>query len=134
MYLSPTDDQGRDLLMRRIEGPVTMLNLLRFRDDADYSESPALAPTPPISGRDAYERYKAHTAPFLAAEGGDVLYEGEGAGWFIGPDERCDLVLLVRPAGVGAFLAMAMNGAYPTGMGHRSAAIADSRLLPLVGV
>jgi len=33
-YLEPTQDSGRDVMMRAIEGEVVMLNLLRFRDIA----------------------------------------------------------------------------------------------------
>jgi len=51
--------------MRGIAGPVVMLNLLRFRAIADYSASPELAPSLPISGAAAFDRYViAHPAPF----------------------------------------------------------------------
>jgi len=52
-YLDPTDAGLRSLLDRRLDGPVTMLNLLRLRDTADYSASSELAPAHPISGRAA---------------------------------------------------------------------------------
>jgi len=51
VYLEPTFEAGRDLVMRAIAGPVVMLNLLRFRAVADYSATPGLAPDAPISGR-----------------------------------------------------------------------------------
>ncbi len=47
---------GRALLMRGIAGPVVKLNLLRFRGIADYSASPELAPSLPISGAAAFDR------------------------------------------------------------------------------
>lgn len=40
--------------------------------------------------------------------------------------------MLVRQSSVQAFMAFATNEAYLAGIGHRTAAIADSRLLPLV--
>ena len=43
MYLDPTDDDARRLFQRGIEGPLLMLNLLRFREIADYSDFPDLA-------------------------------------------------------------------------------------------
>lgn len=49
-YLEPTQESGRDFVMRGIAGPVVMLNLLRFRAVADYSATPELAPAAPISG------------------------------------------------------------------------------------
>ena len=67
MHLEPSDKNARRLFERGIEGPVTMLNLLRFREEADYAELPQLAPPSPISGRAAYDLYVRHTLPFLHA-------------------------------------------------------------------
>jgi uncharacterized protein (DUF1330 family) len=120
---------------RGVDGPVTMLNLLRFRDEADYSSFPDLAPDAPISGREAYQRYAEHTRSFLAAVGGEVQFLGAGGLNLIGPaEERWDLVMLVRQESVQSFLAMAQNPEYLAGIGHRSAALEDSRLLPIVEV
>lgn len=133
MYLDPTDESVRLLLARGIDGPVTMLNLLRFREVADYSAFPGLAPPSPISGSAAYDRYIRHTMPFLAASGGSVQYLGVGGPSFVGPvDERWDLVMLVRQASIGSFFAFAADEGYLAGVGHRTAAVADSRLFPLV--
>jgi hypothetical protein len=133
VYLDPTDDSVRRLFQRRIAGPVTMVNLLRLREWADYSAFPELAPPAPITGRDAYDRYIAHTLPFLTATGGSVQFIGAGGPTLVGPDdERWDVVLLVRQASVADFLAFATDEAYLAGIGHRTAALEDSRLLPVV--
>jgi hypothetical protein len=133
VYLQPSDDTARRLLERGIEGPVTMLNLLRFRELADYSASPALAPAQPISGREAYDRYVRHTAPLLLASGGSVELFGTGGHYFIGPpDERWDVIMLIKQASVEDFFAFATNEEYLGGIGHRTAALEDSRLLPIV--
>jgi hypothetical protein len=50
-YLDPTDESVIRLLERRIDGPVTMLNLLRFREWADYSAFPEVAPSEPNLGQ-----------------------------------------------------------------------------------
>ena len=130
--LEPTQEAGRAFVMRRIAGPVVMLNLLRFRTVADYSATPEIAPASPISGAEAYELYVAHTMPHLAASGGGLCFLGEGGPWLVGPaEERWDRAMLVRQASVEAFLAFAANEAYMAGIGHRTAALEDSRLLPL---
>ncbi len=132
MYLDPSDENARRLFERGIEGPVTMLNLLRFREVADYSGFPALAPPEPISGSAAYDRYVRHTIPFLAASGGSVTFFGTGGYNFVGPaSERWDLVMLIRQSSVGDFFAFASNREYLAGVGHRTAALEDSRLLPV---
>ncbi|MCM8556907.1 DUF1330 domain-containing protein [Sphingomicrobium sediminis] len=132
-YLEPTEASATAFFMLGIKGPVVMLNLLRFREVADYSDLPDLAPDTPISGAEAYDRYMAHTAPFLLEAGGKLLFDGEGGRYFIGPEaEHWDRVLLVEQASPEAFMAFAQNKAYLSGIGHRSAALADSRLLPIV--
>ncbi|MCB0221844.1 MAG: DUF1330 domain-containing protein [Chrysiogenetes bacterium] len=131
-YLEPTDEAGRALFMRNPQGSVVMLNLLRFRETADYAATPELAPDAPISGAAAFERYIAHTLPHLRASGGALLYLGNGGPFLIGPpEERWDLVMLVRQSSLASFMAFASNEAYLAGIGHRAAALEDSRLLPL---
>jgi hypothetical protein len=132
-YLEPTQDAGSSFMIRGIAGEVVMLNLLRFHETADYSATPHLEPDEPISGAAAYDRYIEHTLPFLRESGGEVEFIGEGGDFLIGPsDEHWDAVLLVRHRSVDTFISFASNEAYLDGMGHRLAAISDSRLLPLV--
>ncbi len=131
-YLSPAQTAGRDFLMRNIEGPVIMLNLLRFQTMADYRESPHLAPPSPISGEEAYHLYIKHTIPFLEKSGGEIVFMGKARHFLIGPpEERWDAVLLIRQKSVDSFMAFASDAAYLKGMGHRTAALEDSRLLPM---
>jgi len=131
-HLEPTPETGRAFVMRAIPGEFVMLNLLRFRAEADYSAHPELAPATPISGAEAYDRYMAHTLPYLRDSGGELLFFGEGGAFLIGPaDERWDRMMLVRQSSVPAFMAFAVDEAYLSGIGHRTAALEDSRLLPL---
>lgn len=131
-FLEPTQEQGRAFFTRSISGSVVMLNLLRFRKVADYSATPALRPASPISGEEAYRLYMEHTLPHLEASGGDLVFYGRGGDFLIGPtSERWDAVMLVRQSSVQSFLAFASNQSYLAGIGHRTAALEDSRLLPM---
>jgi len=131
-YLDPSPETGAAFLKRDIRGEIVMLNLLRFRDVADYGNFPQLAPPTPISGRAAYEKYIEHTLPFLEASGGELTYVGTGGDYMIGPPgEGWDMALLVRQSSVASFMAFASDAAYLAGMGHRIAAVTDSRMLPL---
>jgi uncharacterized protein (DUF1330 family) len=132
-FLEVTQEAGAALLGRKITGEVVMLNLLRFRDVADYSANPELMPEEPISGAEAYQKYIDHTLPFLKESGGDLLFQGKGGRYLIGPrEEKWDLVMLVRQNSLSDFIAFSTNKEYLAGMGHRTAALEDSRLLPLV--
>lgn len=135
LYLEPTQESGRAMMMRGLAGKVVMLNLLRFRAVADYSATPALQPEQPISGAAAFERYIEHTKPFLRASGGELRFLGQGGSFLIGPpEERWDLAMLVEQKSLESFIAFASNEAYLQGIGHRTAAIEDSRLLPLTEI
>ena len=132
VYLDPSDANAVALFTRNLNGPLVMLNLLRLREVADYSQHPELAPTSEISGREAYDKYVAHTLPFLEASGGQLLYLGVGGNYFIGPEgEGWDLAMMVQQNSVQDFIAFASNEDYMKGIGHREAAVWDSRILPL---
>lgn len=131
-FLAATQAAGKAFYRRQIQGPVVMLNLLRYRETADYKDYEELAPIQPISGEEAYKAYMDHTLPFLDEMGSEVLFFGKGGSWLIGPEaEQWDAVLLVKHPSVAEFLSFAQNEAYLCGVGHRTAALLDSRLLPL---
>ncbi len=131
-YHEPTYEQGAALMRRGIEGPVVMLNLLQFREVADYSGAEEFAPGEPVSGAAAYDRYIAETMPFLRERGGEILFDGEGGAFLIGPEaERWDRALLVRHPSVAVLFGFASDAGYQAALAHRTAAVKDSRLLPL---
>ncbi|MAT45620.1 MAG: DUF1330 domain-containing protein [Anaerolineaceae bacterium] len=132
-YLEVTQESGRAFMMRGISGPVVMLNLLRFRDIADYSATPHLTPMEPISGEEAYQLYIEQTLPHLKKSGGELIFLGKGGNFLIGPtSERWDAVMLVRQNSVNDFMAFTSNPEYMESMAHRTAALEDSRLLPII--
>lgn len=113
------------------KGKIVMLNLLKFRAIADYSNLDALKPAGDISGEAAYQLYINYTLPELKKAGGRVLFYGKSKHFLIGPDsEQWDAVLLVEHTSVEAFMAFAQNEDYLKTAGHRTAALEDSRLLP----
>ena len=87
-FFDPTQESAVALIERAIAGPITMVNLLKFRELADYSQHPELDPGVPISGAEAYRPYSEHTMPFLLESGGEVVFEGAGGSFFIGPLEK----------------------------------------------
>ncbi|MBW1868374.1 MAG: DUF1330 domain-containing protein [Deltaproteobacteria bacterium] len=132
-FLDVTQEAGAALFARNITGEVIMLNLLRFRDVADYSANPELMPPDPISGAEAFQKYIDHTLPFLKESGGDVVFLGKGGRYLIGPqEEQWDFVMLIRQNSLSDFLAFSSNQDYLAGLGHRTAALENSRLLPIV--
>lgn len=102
---------------------MVMLNLLRFRERASGIDAGA-------SGAEAYGRYGAAVAPFLARAGGEVLLALEPRDSVIGPDPgEWDLVVAVRYPSRAAFLSMIADPEYLAAHEHRAAGVADSRLV-----
>lgn len=132
-YIEATQESGKAFFSQDIPGEVYMLNLLLFRDVADYSDFPKPSPTESISGIQAYQRYMKHTLPLLKAIGSEVVFQGSSGTFLIGPQaEQWDWMLLVHHKSREAFMGLASNKEYLAGIGHRNAALLDSRLLPIV--
>ena len=110
---------------------VVMLNLLKFRPTADYSDHPDETP---CSGEEAYQRYSALASPCVESVGGRLVYSGKSEAPVIGPvDEKWDKVLLVEYPSIAAFQEMGFSDEYRSVAYHRTAALEDSRLIPIIG-
>ena len=108
-------------------GPIVMINLLRYREQADY---PAGFDATPCSGREAYLRYSAVALHKVAEVGGKLVWMGSVKGAVIAPEgEEWDDAVLVYYPSRQAFLDMLSQPDYRAAAVHRSAALADSRLL-----
>lgn len=89
--------------------PVVMLNLLRFREQAQYAD----ASVPACSGRKAYAQYSKLIEPILQLAGGKVMWVGKAYGALIAPaGEEWDEVLMVQYPAKQAFLGMIISPAY----------------------
>ncbi len=132
-YLDATSESGREFYMNfHQKGKVVMLNLLKYRETADYSNHQELDPGKEISGREAYQLYMKRTLPELEKAGSKMLFFGDSNAFLIGPEsERWDAVLLVAHESAEKFIAFSQNKDYLKTAGHRAAALEDSRLLPV---
>ncbi|MGQ7829038.1 DUF1330 domain-containing protein [Altererythrobacter sp. Z27] len=131
-YLEVSPEQGARFFGAPVDGPVVMLNLLRFRERADYGHAPALEPAGGCSGEDAYRAYMEGIEPLLIDSGGSLVFAGHADEFLIGPqDESWDYAMLVKQASKASFLAFASDPEAQAITAHRTAAICDSRLLPL---
>ncbi len=134
-YLNPTEKSAKQLFSKSMTNEVIMLNLLRFKEVADYSQFPDIAPKTAITGKEAYQIYINQTLPFLEKSGGEIMLLGKSEHFFIGPtDEKWDLVMMIRQKSLDSFLSFASDPQYQDVIGHREAAIVDSRLLPIEAI
>jgi uncharacterized protein (DUF1330 family) len=104
-----------------------MINLLRYREQAEY---PAGFDAAPCSGREAYQRYGEQALQHVASVGGRPIWMGSVKTVVIGPqDEKWDDAVLVEYPSRQAFMEMVARPEYQQCAVHRTAALADSRLI-----
>jgi uncharacterized protein (DUF1330 family) len=102
---------GVDLLnvegLRDLEdqGPVVMVNLMRFRERSLDGDG---------SGWDAYLRYSALTVPMIKARGGTLLWTGDAKAVALGRQDgnQWDYLALVYYPGVAVFIDMMTSADY----------------------
>ena len=89
------------------QGPIVMVNLMRFRDRSLDGDG---------SGWDAYLRYSALTVPMIKARGGTLLWTGEAKAIALGPQagNQWDYLALVYYPSVAAFIDMMTSADYET--------------------
>lgn len=122
-FIDPTGPQVQALAGAAAgsDEPVFMLNLLRFKEQAEDG----------TTGAETYGRYAMAAAPCLAAVGGEIVWSGACSEAVIGPgDPEWDVVAVVRYPSRQAFLDMLANPEYQQAHPIRSSALSDSRLVP----
>jgi len=103
------------------EGPIVMVNLLKFKDKAVYRDGRATD----LSGRDAYMIYQAAVAELLTRYGGRALFAGNVTHLSLGRvDDLWDEVALAEYPNRGAMLAMSTSAEWREIAVHREAGLA----------
>ena len=110
-------------------GPIHMINLIRYRERADYPEDHPYAALN-LSGVEAYRRYGEEAAPAFEAVGGVQVWAGRPDLLLTGPtEERWDAAFIAQYPNVQAFLDMLRRPDYQQAVINRNAAVEDSRLI-----
>lgn len=127
--IDPGADQVRALRDHGPDGPIVMLNLLKFHDVAVYPQG---HPDAGISGAEAYRRYEQLFMGTLGAVSrAEPLYNGPVMRAIVGgqADADWDRMLIVRYPDRGHFLSMMADETYRSGLVHRYAALRRTILL-----
>ena len=111
--------------------PIHMLNLVRFRDKAEYPADHPQADKR-LTGREAYAEYGRTSGRVFARVGGSVVWRGSMEVMVIGPaDEYWDTAFIARYPSSSAFLDMVTDPEYRVAVFNRQAAVLTSRLIRL---
>ncbi len=124
--VNPTGAQLQALLSLGVAGPVTMLNLLKFKDKAAY-DAPG---EPELSGREAYMRYGEAMMPFVIQNGGRILFNGPAHALIIGAVEPVwDAIALVEYPSAADFVRIATSPEVAAIAHHRKAGLEGQLLI-----
>lgn len=116
------------------DAPIQMLNLVRLKPRADYPEDHA-DHGKDLTGLDAYRAYGRTTAHIFQRLGGRQVWAGKPQVMVTGPQaEAWDLAFIAEYPSSAAFMAMVSDPEYRELVKHRTAGVADSRLLRLAPV
>ena len=114
------EEQAKAMLEAGPEGPIVMVNLLKYREKAEYPDGRKSD----LSGREAYAIYGQAVAPLIQAHGGRVVFAGHVSHLTIGAvDELWDDVALAEYPSRGALVAMSTSRAYAEIAPHREAGL-----------
>lgn len=119
--IKPNKAQFVELMGAPDEGPVTMLNLLKFKTQAEGSGG---------SGASEYAKYGDAAVQMVEARGGKVLWMGRADQILIGDaSEGWDSVALVQYPSRKAFLEMVSTPEYEQAHEHRESGLERTVLI-----
>ncbi len=103
------------------EGPIYMVNLLKFKDQASYSDGRATD----LTGRQAYQIYGRGVAELLGDYGGEVVFVGDVTFLSLGQvEELWDEIAIAKYPDRAALLAMSSSPQWQELSVHRAAGLA----------
>ena len=130
-YVNPTKESFAAFKALADQGPIHMLNLVRYRDRAVYPEGHSHA-SRNLTGAEAYAEYGRTSLPIFTRVGGQTIWRGKMEAIVTGPsDEFWDNAFIAQYPNAGAFLAMVTDAEYKLAVMHRQAGVLTSRLIRL---
>ena len=120
--VNPSAEQLRDLLGANPAGPFHFLNLLSFKETAEYPAGHELADQR-ISGADAYDKYGAVALEHVIKRGGRLVTLNSVERQLAGRSTEWHRIATMEYNNVGAFIDMLMDPQYQEALVHRDAGL-----------
>ena len=116
----PNKEQMDKFLEGDIESPISMVNLLKFKEKAEYEDGRDTN----LSGKEAYMIYGVEVQEHLKKVGGEMVFGGEISRLMLGEvEDLWDNVAVARYHSRKAMLKMMMDADYQESEKHRSAGL-----------
>lgn len=115
----PTPEQLQEFFGAGEDGPFVMVNLLKFRERAQYDDGDR-----GLSGAEAYALYSKDVVGLVAKNGGRPIFGGAVTGLMLGEvEDNWDMIALVEYPSLDAFRAMMTSPEYQEIAVHRAAGL-----------
>lgn len=132
-YVDPSRENWQRFKDLPRDRPIHMLNLIKFRELADYPEGHPNHGKG-LTGREAYEIYREGFQRVVSGDGAAMVWEAPMECVVTGPEGEWDEAFVMGYPDSGTFMAMVRNEEYIRDVvPHRTAAVADSRLIRFAG-
>lgn len=119
--VTPSPEQMAQFFGAEEDGPLVMVNLLKFKDHAEYADGRQTD----LTGAQAYALYGAAIGDCLRAVGATPHFSGKVTGLLLGEvEDNWDAVALVEYPSLEAFRTMIASPAYQAIHIHRDAGLA----------
>ncbi|MFM5948613.1 MAG: DUF1330 domain-containing protein [Novosphingobium sp.] len=132
-YVDPSRENWQTFKDLPRDTPIHMLNLIKFREHAEYPEGHPNHGKG-LTGREAYAIYLEGFQRVVANDGAAMVWEAHMECVVTGPAGEWDEAFVMGYPNSGVFMAMVKNEEYIRDVvPHRTAAVADSRLIRFMG-
>ena len=119
--VTPTQEQMAGFLAPGTDGPISMVNLLKFKDKATYQDGRETE----LTGQEAYALYSRGVMKTLATVGGKLVFSGDVSRLMLGEvEDLWDTVAIAQYPSRAAMLEMMQLPEYQEISVHRSAGLA----------
>ena len=117
----PNQEQMQGFMEPGPDGPIYMVNLLKYKDVAEYEDGRETA----LTGREAYQVYAVAVADLLVEFGGGMIFGGEVSRLMLGEvEDLWDEVAIAMYPSRKAMLEMMMSPTMQEIGQHRAAGLA----------
>jgi len=125
----PSQEQIEEFMAPGHDGPIYMLNLLKFKEKAEYSDGRDAG----LTGAEAYAIYAAEVVEHLANVGGGMTFSAKVERLMLGEvEELWDTAAIATYPSRKAMLEMMSSPDYQASAVHRAAGLAGQLNIELV--
>ena len=118
--ITPSEEQINGFLEDPNVGPISMVNLLKYKDKADYTDGRDVN----LSGKEAYMLYATEVINLITKYGGEFIFAGKVNRLMLGEvDEMWDEIAIAKYPSRKAMFEMTMDPEYQKIHIHRDAGL-----------